>query len=81
MYSQTLQALWGQNMYLSLADHDEKLALAHPDKGANKPHHTRSITPSSHIFLDLVAFRAAAHVQPCYPGVVGSKRVPLAGRS
>ena len=35
MYSHAILAWWGQSVYLSLADHDEYLALARPDKIAN----------------------------------------------
>lgn len=32
MYSHAILAWWGQSVILSLADHDEYLALAHPEK-------------------------------------------------
>ena len=35
MYSHAILAWWGQSVYLSLADHDEYLALANPEKAAN----------------------------------------------
>ena len=35
MYSHAILAWWGQSVYLSLADHDEYLALAHPEKAAS----------------------------------------------
>ena len=35
MYSHAILAWWGQSVYLSLADHDEYLALTHPEKAAN----------------------------------------------
>ena len=35
MYSHALLATWGQPVYLSLADHDEYLALPDPDRVAS----------------------------------------------
>lgn len=35
MYSHAILAWWGQSVYLSLADHDEYLALANPERAAN----------------------------------------------
>lgn len=35
MYSHAILSWWGQAVYLSLADHDEYLALAHPEKIAS----------------------------------------------
>ena len=35
MYSHAVLAFWGANVYLSMADHDEYLALPNPSKAAN----------------------------------------------
>ena len=35
MYSHAILEWWGKSVYLSLADHDEYLALAHPEKIAS----------------------------------------------
>ena len=35
MYSHAVLVFWGANVYLSMADHDEYLALPNPNKAAN----------------------------------------------